>query len=176
MNPVIIFTSIAKGGQKFVDQVAVRSMDLKDAKASLAGPARSCGKRSDHFLNAIKCERLRNRIVVGEWYCARGHDLLPTAFAFGNCARSFPRPVCAGFAAGMSQLHSSHAPLFMNETDDSAQHFDVLVGPDTEVLRTDASLGENGRCLGQDQSGAPYRTAAEMNEMPVVSDPSWPEY
>jgi len=28
---------------------------------------------------------------------------------------------------------------------------------------------ENGRCLGQDQSGTTYRTAAEMNEMPVVS-------
>jgi hypothetical protein len=44
----------------------------------------------------------------------------------------------------------------------------VFVGPDAEVLGTDASLGENGRCLGQDQSGTTYRTAAEMNEMPVV--------
>src|SRR4029077_7126045 len=77
--------------------------------------------------------------------------------------------MCAGLAPGMSQLHSSHAPLFVNETDDSAQHFDVLVGPDTEVLRTDAPLRENRRCLGQDQSGTTYGTAAEMNEMPVVS-------
>jgi hypothetical protein len=69
----------------------------------------------------------------------------------------------------MGQLHSGDASLFVNETDDPTQHFDVLVVPDTEVLRTDASLRKNGRCLSQDQSGTTYRTAAEMNEMPVVS-------
>src|SRR4029077_15393984 len=104
-------------------------------------------------------------IVVGERYCARGHDL-PTAFAFGNCARSFPRPVCACLAAGMGQLHSSHAPLFMNETDDSTQHFDVPVAPDPEVLRTDTPLGENGHSSPQDQPLSCDGTAAEMNEMP----------
>src|SRR5260370_42311735 len=69
----------------------------------------------------------------------------------------------------MGQLHSGDASLFVNETNYSTQHLDVLVGPDPEILRTDASLGENGRCLGQDQSGTTYRTAAEMNEVPVVS-------
>ena len=44
----------------------------------------------------------------------------------------------------------------------------MAILPDAEVLRTDASLGENGGCFGQDQSGATDRTAAEMNEMPVV--------
>ena len=68
----------------------------------------------------------------------------------GQARELEPMPAC--FAAGMGQLHSSHAPLFMNETDDSTQHFDVLVGPNAEVLRTDAPLGENGRCLGQNQS------------------------
>ena len=58
----------------------------------------------------------------------------------------------------------------MNETDDSTQHFDVLVVPDAEILGTDASFGENGRCLGQDQSSATHRAAPEMNEMPVVSE------
>jgi hypothetical protein len=48
--------------------------------------------------------------------------------------------------------------------------FDVLVVPDTEVLGTDAPLGKNGRCLGQDQSGTTNRAAAEMNEMSVVSE------
>ena len=69
----------------------------------------------------------------------------------------------------MRQLHSGDAPLFMNEADDSTQHLDVPVRPDAEVLRTDASLGKNGRCLSQYQSGATDRAAAEMNEMPVVS-------
>ena len=72
-------------------------------------------------------------------------------------------------SAGMGQLHSGYAPLFMNKTDDSSQHLDMPVGPDAEVLRTDATLGKNGRCLGQDQSGTTNGAAAEMNEKPVVS-------
>ena len=68
----------------------------------------------------------------------------------------------------MGQLHSGYAPLFMNETDDSTQHLDVPVGPDAEILRADASLGKNGRCLSHDQPGATDRATAEMNEMPVV--------
>src|SRR4029077_16111456 len=90
-------------------------------------------------------------------------------FAFGNCACSFPWPMCAGLAPGMGQLHSGDAPLFMNEADDSSQHLDVPVCPDAEVLRTDASLGKNGRCLSKYQSGATGGATPEMNEMPVVS-------
>ena len=69
----------------------------------------------------------------------------------------------------MGQLHSGYASLFMNKTNDSAQHLDVLVVPDAKILGTDATLGKNGRCLGQHQSGATHRAAPEMNEMPVVS-------
>src|SRR6266480_7336860 len=58
----------------------------------------------------------------------------------------------------------------MNKPDDSTQHFDVLVAPDAEILRTDAPLGKNGRCLSQHQSGATNRATPEMNEMPVVSE------
>src|SRR4051812_41546189 len=57
----------------------------------------------------------------------------------------------------------------MNKNNDSAQHLDVLVVPDAEILRTDASLGKHGGCLSQHQSGATNRTTPEMNEMPVVS-------
>src|SRR4051812_31021335 len=57
----------------------------------------------------------------------------------------------------------------MNKNNDSAQHLDVLVVPDAEILRTDASLGKHGGCLSQHQSGATNRATPEMNEMPVVS-------
>src|SRR5438552_11156084 len=64
----------------------------------------------------------------------------------------------------------SYASLFMNKTDDSAQHLDVLVAPDAEILGTDATFGKNGGCLSQDQAGATNRAAPEMNEMPVVRE------
>src|SRR5207245_5337717 len=97
------------------------------------------------------------------------NDFFPTSVGFGNCARTFPWATGARFAAGVGQLHSGYASLFMNKTNNSTQHLDVLVAPDTEILGTDPSLGKNAGCLGQHQSGATYRATPEMNEMPVVS-------
>src|ERR1700730_8350248 len=56
----------------------------------------------------------------------------------------------------------------MNEPDDSSQRFNVLVTPDAKVLRTNATLGKNGRCLGQHQTSAAHGAATEMDEVPVV--------
>src|SRR5204862_6506734 len=81
---------------------------------------------------------------------------------------SFPRPARARLASGMGQLHSGDASLFMNETDDSPQHFDVPIVPDAKVLRTDPSLRQNRRRFRQDESRATDRPAAKLNEMPVV--------
>jgi hypothetical protein len=68
----------------------------------------------------------------------------------------------------VGQLHSGYASLFMNKTNDSIQHLDVLVVPDAEILGTDASLGKNGGCLSQNEAGATHRATPEMNEMPIV--------
>src|SRR4051812_39992179 len=70
----------------------------------------------------------------------------------------------------MGQLHPGYASLFMNKTNDSTQHLDVLVAPDAEILGTDATFGKNGGCLGQDEAGATHRATPEMNKMPVVSE------
>jgi len=59
--------------------------------------------------------------------------------------------------------------LFMNETDDSTQHLDMLVGPDAKVMRANASLRKNGRCLSQNQAGTTDGATSKMNEMPIVS-------
>ena len=81
---------------------------------------------------------------------------------------SFPRPACARLAPRMRQLHSGDASLFVNEPDDSPQHLDMRVFPNAKILRTDASLRQNGGCLGQDKPRATYRSDAKMNEMPIV--------
>ena len=71
-------------------------------------------------------------------------------------------------SASVRQLHSGYTSLFMNEADDSTQHFDVPVRPDAEVLRADSRLGKNCRCLSKYQSGATDGATAKMNEMPIV--------
>jgi hypothetical protein len=68
----------------------------------------------------------------------------------------------------MRQLHAGDTALLMNETDDPSQRLNVSVTPDTKVLRTDAALGKNGRCLSQHQSSAAHCPAAQMDEMPII--------
>ena len=68
----------------------------------------------------------------------------------------------------MGQFHSSDASWFMNEAYDSSQHVDVPVGPDAEILRADASFGQNRGCLSQDQARTTDGATSKMNEMPVV--------
>ncbi|MDX6559485.1 MAG: hypothetical protein QOF72_2534 [Blastocatellia bacterium] len=144
-------------------------MNLNHPEAGFAGAARRVRESSNYFLDAIKGEGLRHGILLGERKCARGHDILPTPFVFRNRSLTFPWPVRTGLASRMRQLHASYSALLMNETDDSSQGFNVFVTPDTQVLRTNAALGKNGRCLSKHQSSATDRSAAQMDEMPVVS-------
>jgi hypothetical protein len=49
-----------------VNQLTVGGMNLDDAEPRLTSPAGGGGKTSNYFLNAIACERLRHRIIIGE--------------------------------------------------------------------------------------------------------------
>ena len=166
---VFIVALIAERRKKFVNQIAVRGMDLDDAKTSIACAPRGRGKCSDDFANAIARERLRHRIIFGERNRARRHDVFPAAFALRNRAVTFPRPARARFAAGVRQLHPGDAALLVNEMNDARQRLDVIVTPDAEVLWTDTALRQDRRRFGDHQSRAADRTAAEMDKVPVVS-------
>ena len=84
---------------------------------------------------------------------------------------TLPWPVGTGFASGMCQLHAGYTALLVNEADDPGQRRNVIVTPDTQVLRTDAAFGNNGSCFGEHQSGPAHGAAAQMYEMPVVGVP-----
>src|ERR1039458_7199896 len=144
-----------------MNQIPMSSMDLNHAAGSL--------RESGHdLLDAVAGEGLRLGIVIGESHCAGGHDICPSPCVFGNRPEAFPWPVGTGFASGMGQLHTGYTALLMNEADDSGQRRNVIVTPDTQVLRTDAALGNNGSCLGKHQSSPAHGAAAQMHEMPVV--------
>src|SRR4029077_2115360 len=151
-----------------MNQVAMGSMNLNYPEAGFAGATRSVGESSNYLLNAVKCEGLRHGIVIGEWNCARGHDILPTPFVFRYRSLAFPWPIGTGLAPRMRQLHAGYTALLMNETDDSSQVFNVSVTPDTQILRANSALGKNGRCLSKHQSSAAHCSAAQMDEMPFI--------
>src|SRR6202011_3408361 len=103
-------------------------------EAGLAGAARRSREAGDHFLNAIKSERLRHWTSLGERDCTWGNDFLPTAFTFRDCIVTFPWRAGARLAPRVGELHSRDAPLFMNKADDAPQHLDVPIVPNAKVL------------------------------------------
>jgi len=64
--------------------------------------------RLRHYLHSDMESTMRNR------QCARGNDVVPPPITFGDLSVAFPRPVGAGLATGMRQLHPSHAALLMS--------------------------------------------------------------
>src|SRR6266576_393965 len=154
-----------------MNEVAMSSMNLNYPEARFAGTTCRVRESGDYFLNAIRGESLRHGIVIGERKCARGHNIFPTSFVFRNRSLPFPWPICTGLASGMRQLHAGDTALFMDETDDPSQRLNVPVTPDTKVLRTDAALGKNGRCLSKHQSSAAHCLPAQMDEVPVIGVP-----
>jgi hypothetical protein len=70
----------------------------------------------------------------------------------------------------MRELHAWDGPLFSNEARDSSQGLDLLLLPDSQVLRADTSFGQNGRGFGEYDRGAPNCAAAQMHEMPIVCE------
>src|ERR1700757_420919 len=102
-----------------MNQITMRGVNFDHAKAGIARAPRRIGKSPNDLLNAIDCERLRIRIIIGKLNRAWRHHVLPAAFGFRNNAVPFPWSSRARFASGMGQLHTRNAALFMDEADDS---------------------------------------------------------
>src|SRR4029434_4203811 len=51
-----------------------------------------------------------------------------------------------------------------------AKCFDVIVTPNPEILRTDATFGKDCRCFRQHEPGAADSAAAQMDKMPIVRE------
>src|SRR3984893_1406921 len=151
-----------------MNQISMSSMNLNHTEARFTGTTCSGSKSSNDVLNTLDRERSRHRIAIGETQCARRNDILPTAFTFGNRSVANPRRVSARLAAGMRQLHPSHAALLMNKPHDSSQRLNVFILPDAQVLRTNPPLGNNGGRFSKHQSSAAHRPAAQMHKMPVA--------
>ena len=149
----------------------MRRMQLDDAEASLEGAACSRAKAVDDAADAIDRQRLRLGIVVRKLDRARRDNVRPAALILRQRARTVPRPARTGLAPGVRQLHAGDAALRVNETHDPRERIDVIVAPDTEVLRADPALRQNRGRFRQDERGTADGAATEVNEVPVARKP-----
>ena len=102
-----------------------------------------------------------------ERHCARRVDRSPAAFAFVERAAPAPWRVRARLAAGVGELNAGHGALRFDERRDAGEHGDMLVLPDAQVVRRDASFGRHGRCLSDHHRRTPDSATAEVYEVPV---------
>jgi hypothetical protein len=70
----------------------------------------------------------------------------------------------------MRQLDAGDGTLAVNEFSDARQHFDVLVFPDPEVSRCNASFRAHRGRLDHYQACSADCPAAQMNQMPIVGE------
>src|SRR5258708_29716997 len=108
--------------------------NLNDTEARFTGTTCGGGESRNDVLNTIDRERSGHRIASGESQRARGHDIVPTPFTFGDRSMACPPRVRAGLAPGMRQLHPGPAALLMHQPRDSIQRLALFVHPPVQVL------------------------------------------
>jgi hypothetical protein len=65
-------------------------------------------------------------------------------------------------------LHGGDAALRMDKARDSCELFDVIITPDSEILRADTSFGENRSGFGAYHARAANGATTEVDEVPIV--------
>jgi hypothetical protein len=155
--------------KKLVKQVAMGGMYLDEIEACPNCPLSSPRKGAHDVVDSGLIKGTGHRVIGRERDCAR-RDGLPAAFFWSE--EAFAAEWCghAGFAACVGKLDSGAGSLGADEAGDLGQFGDVLVFPDAEVGRRDAALGQNGRGLNHDQSGAALGARSQVNEVPVSSE------
>jgi hypothetical protein len=148
----------------------VRRVNLQNLETG--GQSAPCGrsKRFDNPADFLFSQRTRRCVIMIEGNGARC-DWRPSALRFRDRSSAFPRTRRAGFAPGVRYLNSSQGALLANKTGDSRKKLDVLVLPDSKVVRADAALGRDCGCLGQYERRSANRSAPKVNQMPIVREP-----
>ncbi len=146
-------------------------MKFNHAVPCLECAARGLSERVDHGGDAIGSERDGHRVCRGKGDSAGRDHVTPAALALLELAVALPGTGYARLAAGMRQLYPSHAALSMNKPRDASQQLDVGVGPQAEIVRTDAATRFHRSGLGEDQACATDGAAPEVDQMPVGSEP-----
>ena len=153
-----------------MQQVAVRGVDLDDAKAGAGGTYGGVAKAVDHLADAGGIEGGRRRLALRERNRAR-RDGLPAAVGDRKPAAPTPRSVGARLAAGVRELDPGNGATRIDEPRDPRPRFRLGVVPDARVPGRDPAVAHDRGRLGEDECRAADRAAPEVDEVPVVRHP-----
>ncbi len=147
-------------------QVAVREVQLDDVEARGFGPPRGRGELLGQFGDLGFGQRTR-RGQVAEGVAGRA-DRVPAAVGCRHRLAAFPGRRRRRFAPGMRELHTGRGTLLVEEVVDASPCRDLVVVPQTGVLRADPAFRDHCGRLADDQPGATGGELAEVHQVPVV--------
>src|SRR5712671_6354148 len=149
-----------------MEQISVRGVDFDNAESRLAGAARRRGEGFHNLSNPAFIQRRGMRISVRERNGA-GRDGRPATFGFRNHSRAFPGAHRAALSSCMRKLNSGDRALFTDETSDACERLDVLVPPNSQIVRADAAFGRYSASFRENQGCSADGAASEMDQMPI---------
>ena len=149
-------------------QVAVGGVDLDEVEAGPLGACRGLGEGVHDDGDVRPVEGL-GRGVLAEGDVGRRHGL-PAAVGRVHAAVPVVAPLRPHrrLAAGVGELDAGRGALRVDEGDDARPGRGLLAVPDAGVLVGDATVGNDGRGLGDDEPGTAHGHGAEVGEVPVV--------
>ena len=146
---VLVRALVRLRAQELEEQISVRAVNFEHVYASLESTASRVRERQHYGLDALLGQSLRlwELIVVRDGR-RRDHALGPAAVDDrGREPGVKPRRDSRCLAPGVRQLNRDFLVLRVRELDQSAERLDLGVRPESKVLRGDATLGYDGRCL-----------------------------
>ena len=160
--------AVADGETELVQQIAMRSMNFHDAKPRIAGATAASRKCASPPPDPILRERFRDRVSLRERQGLGADYRRQPPSASGYQPTPIPWSERAGFAPCMCELDASHAALFMDKSGDAPKRHNVVVAPDPEILRANATFRQDRRRFRKDQARTADCAATEVHEVPVV--------
>ncbi len=148
----------------------MRGVNFDDLETAGQGAASRLRKCVRHLPNMTLVHRFRDRTSHVKGQSAGRQDRPPSPLWQIQRRVSLPRTGCRRLAACVRQLNTGDGALPANEGGDSAQHVDLLVLPQTQILRADAPARFHRCGLGEHNAGAADGAAAQVHEMPIAGE------
>ena len=167
-SAISVSAGIRDRRQEFVQQVAVRHVQLECIDARALCAARAFRERVADRCQALRVQRGRWRLVrgVGD---RRWRDGCPAAVVDPDQLSAFRRHVRRALASGMRELHGhgDRGTLPARTIERAGQRRFARVVVKAEACWRDAAVRRDGGCLDREQTGARHQQLAPMDEMPV---------
>lgn len=147
-----------------MEKIPVRAMYFDYAKSGFERAFSSPYESFRNCENTLDTKRFRQHVIIGKRYGAGSDHRPPSAVFFTDRPPLLiPWPIDRCFPSGMRKLDAGHSALGFNKFNNPLQVRDMLIFPNTQVLRSDpASCFYCGR-LNHNYACSAHCTASHVN-------------